>query len=74
MRTAGWDKVDSAAFYWQYKKDEQVIVKRTYFFRDNEYVRYNDGRLQVRDAAVCACARESRLEGGSCTRRSRVKK
>ena len=44
----GWDHVDSAAFYWQFKRNEDTIVKKTYFFRNDEYVRYNDDQLKVR--------------------------
>ena len=40
--------MDSAAFYWQFKRNEDTIVKKTYFFRDDEYVRYNDDQLKVR--------------------------
>ena len=40
--------MDSAAYYWQFKRHEDRIVKKTYFFRDDEYVRYNDDQLKVR--------------------------
>ena len=45
----GWQSVNSALYYWRYSPTRGTSTIKTYFFKEDQYVRYkdNNGRVSI---------------------------